>query len=64
MLVHVDLKINPIDLTQTREVINEEEARKKTGSRFSKVNKFITRAVNYYADEEFQKNGSPLRWVE
>ena len=64
MLVHVDLKINPIELTQTREVINEDEAKEKPESRFSKVNKFITRAVNYYADEEFQKSGFPLRWVD
>jgi len=65
MEADLNLNIDPIELKKTQEEIKEkEEAKKKAKRRISKLNKLITKSVNYYADEEFQKNGGPLRWVD
>ena len=60
MQARVDLKINPIELPRIQEK-SEPEARKESKSR---LNRFIRKSVNYYADEEFQKNGAPMRWLD
>jgi len=64
VLDYVNYKVNPIGLSQIRGVASEVKARQKPENRFSRISKFIVKAVNYYADEEFQKSGFPLRWIE
>jgi len=62
MKAQIDLGIKPIGLKKTQEEIKEEV--KKSERWFLKLNKFIRRSVNYYADEKFRKNGGPLRWID
>jgi len=64
MRAHVNPITNPMELTRIHEEVEKEKAKKKSKKRLSKLNKLITKSVNYYADEEFQKNGGPLRWVD
>ena len=65
MRAHLNLKAKPIKLKKTQEVKEKEEgAKKKAERRISKLNNFITKSVNYYADEEFRKHGGPLRWID
>ena len=51
-------KIEPID------VVRPKKQTKKSKRWFWRLNKFITKSVNYYEDEEFQKTGLPLRWID
>jgi len=64
MQAQVNLKINPMQLPRIQEGAKREEAEKKSKSPLARFQKFISKSVNYYADEEFQKNGSPLRWID
>ena len=61
MQARVDFRIKPVELPGIEERIERKEARKESKSR---LNRFIRKSVNYYADEEFQKNGAPMRWLD
>ena len=56
--VEVSHRIAPVDI-----VLHKEKA-KKSKRWFWKLNRFIAKSVNYYADEEFRKAGYPLRWID
>jgi len=58
MEARIVLTINPIQYPRI------EETSKRSINRLLKLNKFITKSVNYYIAEEFLKNVTPMRWLD